>query len=127
VSVGGRDANAAPVETLSRHGLGRPIAQAAAGRRKPPQRVLGKARSGTGARIAGRIPQERLHMDAKQLQQHIDQAWDGDIVPQLVDYIRIPNKSPMFDADWVMNGHMERAVQQLAGWARTRPIPGLKL
>ena len=66
-------------------------------------------------------------MDAKQLQQYIDQAWDDDIVPQLVDYIRIPNKSPMFDADWVQNGHMERAVQQLAGWARKRPIPGLKL
>ena len=66
-------------------------------------------------------------MDAKQLQQHIDQAWDGDIVPQLVDYIRIPNKSPMFDADWVKSGHMERAVQQLAGWARARPIPGLAL
>ena len=27
--------------------------------------------------------------------------WDQEIVPQLVDYIRIPNKSPMFDADWV--------------------------
>jgi acetylornithine deacetylase/succinyl-diaminopimelate desuccinylase-like protein len=66
-------------------------------------------------------------MDPKQLQQHIDKAWDGDIVPQLVDYIRIPNKSPMFDADWVKNGHMERAVQQLAGWAQQRPVPGLKL
>jgi acetylornithine deacetylase/succinyl-diaminopimelate desuccinylase-like protein len=66
-------------------------------------------------------------MDAKQLQQHIDQAWDGDIVPQLVDYIRIPNKSPMFDADWVKNGHMERAVQQLSGWARARPIPGMQV
>ena len=66
-------------------------------------------------------------MDAKQLQQHIDKAWDGDIVPQLVEYIRIPNKSPMFDADWVRNGHMERAVQQLAGWGQKRSIPGLKL
>ncbi|GAA5005423.1 M20/M25/M40 family metallo-hydrolase [Pseudoluteimonas lycopersici] len=66
-------------------------------------------------------------MDAKQLQQHIDRAWDDDIVPQLVEYIRIPNKSPMFDADWVKNGHMERAVQQLAGWAQKRSIPGLEL
>jgi hypothetical protein len=23
--------------------------------------------------------------------------WDDEIVPQLVEYIRIPNKSPMFD------------------------------
>ena len=66
-------------------------------------------------------------MDARQLQQHIDRVWDGDIVPQLVEYIRIPNKSPMFDADWVKNGHMERAVQQLAGWAGKRSIPGLRL
>ena len=30
-------------------------------------------------------------MDARQLQQHFDRAWDGDIVPQLVEYIRILN------------------------------------
>lgn len=51
--------------------------------------------------------------------------WDDEIVPQLVDYIRIPNKSPMFDADWVEHGHMEAAVTLMERWARAQSIPGM--
>ena len=51
-------------------------------------------------------------------------AWD-DIVPVLHDYIAIPNVSPDFDADWREHGHMARAVDLIAQWCRTRPIPGL--
>jgi acetylornithine deacetylase/succinyl-diaminopimelate desuccinylase-like protein len=40
------------------------------------------------------------------------------IVPTLMRYIEIPNKSPAFDAEWRQGGHMERAVELLAGWAR---------
>jgi acetylornithine deacetylase/succinyl-diaminopimelate desuccinylase-like protein len=50
-----------------------------------------------------------------------------DIVPVLHEYIAIPNVSPSFDPDWVANGHMQRAVDLIAGWCRTRPIPGLTL
>lgn len=57
-------------------------------------------------------------MDRTRLSQSITQLWDAEIVPQLMDYIRIPNRSPMFDRDWKAHGHMDRAVQQLAGWAR---------
>ena len=39
--------------------------------------------------------------DAPAIERYVDGKWDDDIVPQLVEYIRIPNKSPMFDADWV--------------------------
>lgn len=53
--------------------------------------------------------------------------WDDQIVPHLIEYIRIPNKSPMFDPDWVEHGHMERAVELLAGWARAQPIAGMQL
>ena len=41
--------------------------------------------------------------------------WDDEIVPQLVEYIRIPNKSPMFDADWAKHGHMDDAVAAAGG------------
>ncbi|HEY5644973.1 MAG TPA: hypothetical protein VIS76_03440 [Pseudomonadales bacterium] len=41
---------------------------------------------------------------------YVDGRWDASIVPTLCDYIRIPNKSPMFDPDWAANGHMQRAV-----------------
>ena len=38
----------------------------------------------------------------------IARQWDDDIVPQLVDYIRIPAKSPHFDPAWEANGHIEK-------------------
>ena len=28
----------------------------------------------------------------------VQRAWDGDIIPALTEYIRIPAKSPMYDA-----------------------------
>jgi acetylornithine deacetylase/succinyl-diaminopimelate desuccinylase-like protein len=57
---------------------------------------------------------------------HANRVWD-DIVPVLQDYVAIPNVSPSFDPDWVSNGHMQRAVDLIAGWCRSRPIPGLTL
>jgi len=59
-------------------------------------------------------------MDEAGLNQFIEQVWREEAVPMLIDYIRIPNKSPAFDADWAAHGHMERAVALLAGWARSR-------
>ena len=46
----------------------------------------------------------------------IAQFWDSAIVPTLVDYIRIPAKSPHFDKDWAKNGHIEAAVTLAADW-----------
>jgi acetylornithine deacetylase/succinyl-diaminopimelate desuccinylase-like protein len=55
----------------------------------------------------------------------VDKAWERQIVPELVDYIRIPNKSPAFDANWKKHGHMDRAVKLIADWCRAQPIEGL--
>ena len=55
----------------------------------------------------------------------IAQQWDDDIVPRLVDYIRIPAKSPHFDPDWEANGHIERVIRLAEAWARAQPIAGL--
>ena len=66
-------------------------------------------------------------MDSIAISGFVDSIWDEQIVPQLVDYIRIPNKSPMFDADWQANGHMEKATQQLAQWAEAQDIPGKRV
>jgi acetylornithine deacetylase/succinyl-diaminopimelate desuccinylase-like protein len=49
------------------------------------------------------------------------------IVPTLVDYIKIPNKSAMFDPDWRKHGHMDKATDLLAGWARTQLPDGATL
>ncbi len=54
-------------------------------------------------------------------------AWDREIVPAITDYIGIPAKSPMFDADWQRNGHLERVVRDAATWVEAQRIAGLKL
>ncbi|MCC4595275.1 M20 family metallopeptidase [Xanthomonas campestris pv. phormiicola] len=64
-------------------------------------------------------------MDSAKIDRFLSEKWDDDIVPQLVDYIRIPNKSPMFDADWVAHGYMDDAVKLMERWARAQAIPGL--
>ena len=45
-----------------------------------------------------------------------DRTWDDEIVPALTDYIAIPAKSPMFDADWQQHGYIERVVRDAARW-----------
>ncbi|MBZ4039474.1 M20 family metallopeptidase [Novilysobacter selenitireducens] len=66
-------------------------------------------------------------MDASQVDRFVGGKWDDEIVPQLVEYIRIPNKSPMFDADWVKHGYMEDAVTLMTDWARKQAIDGMQL
>ena len=66
-------------------------------------------------------------MDSRKIEQFVSTKWDEEIVPQLVEYIRIPNKSPMFDADWVKNGYMDAAVALMEKWARAQDIPGMQL
>jgi acetylornithine deacetylase/succinyl-diaminopimelate desuccinylase-like protein len=66
-------------------------------------------------------------MDLKQLSAHIATTWEESIVDRLVAYVRIPNKSPMFDPQWETHGHMERAAQLMAEWCRAQPLPGMRV
>ena len=55
-------------------------------------------------------------------------TWDEEIVPALTDYIAIPAKSPMFDADWERSaGHIERVIRDAASWVERKKVAGLKL
>ena len=66
-------------------------------------------------------------MNAAPAERFIEQAWDSSILPRLMEYIRIPNKSPHFDADWRANGHMENAVGLAEAWCREQRIRGLSV
>jgi len=66
-------------------------------------------------------------MDTARIEHLVGEAWDSDIVPQLIEYIRIPNKSPMFDANWQANGYMDAATELLADWARKQDVAGMRL
>jgi len=57
----------------------------------------------------------------------IDRQWDDEIVPQLIEYIRIPAKSPHFDPQWREHGHIEAAVEQARRWVEAQRIEGMKL
>jgi acetylornithine deacetylase/succinyl-diaminopimelate desuccinylase-like protein len=52
-------------------------------------------------------------------------VWEGDVVPTLTEFCRVPNVSPAFDADWEAAGHMARATELLEDWCRARPVDGM--
>jgi acetylornithine deacetylase/succinyl-diaminopimelate desuccinylase-like protein len=64
-------------------------------------------------------------MPGSSIASRIARQWDDDIVPRLVEYVRIPAKSPHFDPAWQGNGHIERVIRLAESWARTQPIRGL--
>src|SRR5882757_3941764 len=66
-------------------------------------------------------------MDLEQLRKSVRKTWDESILERLVAYVRIPNRSPMFDPKWESHGHMEAAVQLMAQWCRVQPIPGMRV
>src|SRR5439155_952447 len=81
-------------------------------RGRPPHRVLN-----------GRA----MALDSGKVRDFVQRTWDESVVPALTEYIRIPAKSPMFDADWRAHGHLDSAVALLEGWAKTRAIEGLRV
>jgi len=66
-------------------------------------------------------------MNTSKARSSIDTWWDESIVPTLADYVRIPNKSPLFDPEWEAHGHMDRAIGLLADWCRSQPIEGIQV
>ncbi len=56
-------------------------------------------------------------MDTDRTKRFVDTFWDDSIVPSITEYIRIPNKSPHFDPEWVEHGYMEDAVKLMVAWA----------
>lgn len=66
-------------------------------------------------------------MNANATTRFVDAVWNDTIVPQLVEYIRIPNKSPHFDAQWREHGYMDAAVALVERWCREQPLRGLRV
>lgn len=66
-------------------------------------------------------------MDTSRVQRFADQMWDDSILPQLIEYVKIPNKSPGFDPDWEKHGYMDAAVKLAADWCRAQKVDGATL
>ena len=68
-------------------------------------------------------------LDVGKTRKFVDRCWSDEVIPTLVEYIKIPNKSPSFDPDWAARGYMDEAVALFERWARTKlsSIPGAAL
>ena len=66
-------------------------------------------------------------MNSDTLNKYITNFWDSKIVPTLVEYIKIPNKSPSFDPDWEKHGHMEKVLKLAVDWTEKNKPEGSKL
>ena len=66
-------------------------------------------------------------MDNKQAADFVNNMWDDSIIPEIAEYIKVPNKSPHFDPDWEKHGYMETAVEMLEAWCKTQPIKDMTI
>src|SRR3954462_7543974 len=64
-------------------------------------------------------------LDAARALQSSERIWEQEIVPALLEYVRIPNKSPAYEPAW--QGNMDKAVALIEAWCRKQPVAGLKL
>ncbi|MFO0748271.1 MAG: M20 family metallopeptidase [Myxococcota bacterium] len=66
-------------------------------------------------------------MDADTTTRLVTALWDDSIVPELTEYIRIPNQSPAYDPEWQAHGFMDQAVERARKWVEARGLAGSKL
>ena len=52
----------------------------------------------------------------------VDQYWEKEALPALIEFGKIPNVSPAFDAAWEEHGHMQKAATLLAEWVKERGV-----
>ena len=68
-----------------------------------------------------------LNINTAKLLADISAQWDDDIVPQLIEYIKIPAKSPGFDREWAAHGFLDAAIKQAHAWVAAQNVAGLTL
>lgn len=66
-------------------------------------------------------------MNTEQIKQYIDTTWDESIIPSLVEYIKIPNKSSGFDPDWKAHGYMDKAMELIRDWCEKHAVKGMQM
>jgi len=66
-------------------------------------------------------------MNLSDLRQFTDRRWDDELLPRLVEYVKVPAMSPGFDPNWAAHGHLQRVVQEACAWGRAQAIAGLAI
>ena len=67
--------------------------------------------------------------NATAIKEFVENSWTGDsgIQVQLENFIKIPNQSPSYDADYTTNGYQEEACGLLADWVLAQNVTGLTM
>ena len=66
-------------------------------------------------------------MDTKKATEFVGKLWDSSIIPEISEYIKVPNKSPIFDPEWEQHGYMDTAVAMLEAWCKKQPIKDMQI
>ena len=66
-------------------------------------------------------------MNLADLRHFVARKWDDDLVPRLVDYVRVPAKSPAFDASWSAHGYLDAVVERRRGLVSRAAIAGMTI
>jgi hypothetical protein len=66
-------------------------------------------------------------MNLADLNRFVSRRWDDDVLPRLIDYVRVPAKSPAFDASWETHGYLEVVVKAAEAWCRAQRIDGMTI
>ena len=66
-------------------------------------------------------------MDSKRTADFVQKDWNENVIPSLMDFVRIPNVSPAFDEEWDSNGFQMQAFDLVTKWAEAQKIPGCKI
>jgi acetylornithine deacetylase/succinyl-diaminopimelate desuccinylase-like protein len=64
-------------------------------------------------------------MNISDIRSSVDRQWQESIIERITEYVRIPNKSPMFDPEWERHGYMDAAANLIADWCRKQPVEGM--
>ena len=57
-------------------------------------------------------------MDSKTLRKYVDKQFSINVLPNLMNFIRIPNLSPEYDQNWKTNGLILKAASLVAAYAK---------
>ncbi|MGI5996253.1 MAG: peptidase M20, partial [Saccharomonospora viridis] len=67
-----------------------------------------------------------VRVELAKVKNSVRRLWADDVVPSLSKLISIPALSPVFDADWAENGHLDAAVEHVKAWLDARGIEGAR-
>eukprot|EP00929_Paragymnodinium_shiwhaense_P062838 TRINITY_DN3138_c0_g1_i1.p1 TRINITY_DN3138_c0_g1~~TRINITY_DN3138_c0_g1_i1.p1 ORF type:complete len:551 (+),score=138.12 TRINITY_DN3138_c0_g1_i1:3-1655(+) len=69
---------------------------------------------------------EAKEVDPAMTRRIVDEEWER-ALPNLQDFVRIPNLSTAYDPDWETNGLLDKACQHMTSWVKEQNIEGLKI